>query len=76
MKLQVFDGRCVVEADRLKRWSPFAKFKPQTNDMLFAPRTGLYEMKDRVALIIKWRTTAEEVVEGFILTMMANKDLK
>lgn len=65
-----------MEADRLKRWSPFFKFKPQTNDMLFAPRTGLYEMKDRVALIIKWRTTAEEVVECFILTMIANKDLK
>ena len=59
-----------MELDRFDRWKQAARFTPTANDMLYAPKTGLYEMKDRVALIIKWRHTAESEALNAILRMM------
>lgn len=74
MEIQVISRRLIMELDRLDRWTQTARFVPQAGDMFFAPKTGLYEMKDRVALIIRWRETAErEALNAILLMMYADK---
>jgi hypothetical protein len=67
--MEPLKGVDVVEADRLYRWHPGARFIPGPNDLLFAPKTGLYELQQRIALIMKWRATAEEEALNAILIM-------
>jgi len=64
-----------MELERLKRWRPSLQFMPTKNDFLFLGKGGQYTHYDRVALIVKWRDTAEKVALNAILIMMVG-DLK
>jgi len=70
-----FIGDKAVEKDRLYRWHPAERFVPGPNDLLFAPKTGLYELQQRIAMIMKWRQAAEEEALNAILIMTVG-DLK
>lgn len=59
-----------METDRLNRWRASAVFLPNKNDLLFVEKNGLYNMQDRIALLLKWRREAETQALNAILIMM------
>jgi hypothetical protein len=59
-----------VELRRLEGWKPAARFAPSKNDFIFIGKTGFYTQDDRVALIVRWRDTAEKEALNAILLMM------
>lgn len=60
------------EEDRFTKWRPSFKFIPTEDDLRFV-RPGSYAMETKVALVMRWRDTAEKETLNLILLLLMDE---
>lgn len=58
--------------DRFTKWRPSYKFTPTPDDLRYV-RPGAYAAETKVALVMRWRDTAEKETLNLILLLLMDE---